>query len=248
MRLAGWSQITAHCRVNYKMGQMRLTLINSPHKVNFAVRLRINFYEGCKRIMAQQFAHHVDQVVMPYQSAENLIWLDLEMTGLDINTCHIIEIASIVTDKNLNVMAIGPELAIHQPQMYLDQMDDWCTKTHGDSGLTQRVKDSSISLKAAEALTLAFVQKWTLPNASPLCGNSIGTDRKFIEKYMPEFNAHLHYRNIDVSSLKELIARWYPDLPKFPKQSTHLALDDIKESIAECLYYKVQCFKEKCKA
>ncbi len=195
--------------------------------------------------MAQQFAQNRVQPVMPYQSAENLIWVDLEMTGLDIDTCHIIEIASIVTDKNLNILAIGPELAIHQSQAYLDQMDAWCTKTHGESGLTQRVQNSQISLKEAEAQTLAFAEKWTVAKASPLCGNSIGTDRKFIEKYMPTFNAHLHYRNIDVSSLKELVGRWYPDLPKFSKQRTHLALDDIKESIAECLYYKVQCFKEK---
>lgn len=173
----------------------------------------------------------------------NLIWIDLEMTGLDINNCYIIEIATIITDSQLNILATGPEIAIFQTDEILNNMDAWCIKTHGESGLTKRISESKISLSLAEQQTLEFIKHWTKPQQSPLCGNSIGQDRKFIEKYMPDLLAHLHYRNIDVSSVKELAKRWYPDLPIFPKKGTHLALDDIKESIAECLYYRNHCFK-----
>ncbi len=173
------------------------------------------------------------------QNENNLIWLDMEMTGLDPEQHHIIEIATLITDAELNVLAQGPVLAIHQPDEVLQAMDDWCTKTHGNSGLTARVRASQYSLQQAEQLTLDFVRQWVPKGVSPLCGNSIGQDRRFIYRYMPLLADHLHYRSIDVSSIKELVKRWQPELLKgFTKKGTHLALDDIQESIAELRYYR----------
>lgn len=169
----------------------------------------------------------------------NLIWIDLEMTGLDPEKEVIIEIATIVTDAQLNVLAEGPSLVIHQPDAILDAMDEWCTNQHGKSGLTQRVKDSSISVRDAELATIEFLQQYVPKGASPICGNSIGQDRRFLVKYMPELEDYFHYRNLDVSTLKELARRWKPEiLDGFTKQSTHLALDDIRDSIAELQYYR----------
>lgn len=171
--------------------------------------------------------------------SQNLIWIDLEMTGLNPATDVIIEMATIVTDAQLNVLAEGPVLAIHQPDEVLAQMDEWNTRQHGSSGLTQRVRESKITLAEAEAATLAFLAQWVPAKASPICGNSIGQDRRFLHKYMPELEAYFHYRNLDVSTLKELVARWAPELQAgFKKGDTHLALADIRESIAELRYYR----------
>lgn len=170
---------------------------------------------------------------------ENLVWMDLEMTGLDPEQDVIIEIATIVTDKDLNIIAEGPVLAVHQPDVLLDAMDDWNTKTHGNSGLTKRVRESQVSARAAELQTLEFLQQYVKAGASPLCGNSIHQDRRFLVKYMPELEAYMHYRNIDVSTLKELAKRWKPEVvSSFNKKGAHQALDDIKESIDEMLHYR----------
>lgn len=169
----------------------------------------------------------------------NLIWIDLEMTGLMPETDHILEIATVVTDQNLNVIAEGPCLIIHQPDSVLDAMDEWCTTHHGQSGLTQKVKDSTTSVEDAQQQTLEFVEQWVERGASPLCGNSIWQDRRFLIKYMPKLDAFCHYRNIDVSTLKELARRWQPEvLSGFEKKGSHRALDDILESIAELQYYR----------
>ena len=173
------------------------------------------------------------------KSSSNLIWIDLEMTGLDPNKEKIIEIATIVTDKHLNILAEGPMLAVSQPQELLDSMDEWCTSHHGDSGLTQRVIDTVTSDKQAEQQTIEFLKDWVDAGKSPMCGNSIGQDRRFLVRYMPELSDYFHYRNIDVSTLKELAVRWKPEILKgFSKQNKHLALDDIRESIEELAYYR----------
>ncbi|WP_304639636.1 oligoribonuclease [Pseudomonas sp.] len=173
------------------------------------------------------------------QSPDNLIWIDLEMTGLDPDNDVIIEIATIVTDSQLNVLAEGPAMAVKQPDAALDGMDEWNTRQHGQSGLTQRVRDSLIDAAQAERLTLEFLQQWVPAGRSPMCGNSICQDRRFLYRGMPALERYFHYRNLDVSTLKELVARWAPELKGgFSKQSTHLALDDIRDSIAELRYYR----------
>lgn len=173
------------------------------------------------------------------QQLPHLVWIDLEMTGLDPQKERIIEIATIVTDSELTILAEGPVLAIHQPDSLLDAMDDWCTKTHGGSGLTQRVRDSRISTREAELATLDFLKDYVKPGTSPMCGNSVHQDRRFMLQEMPELEAFFHYRNLDVSTLKELAKRWNPEVKKsFKKQNTHLALDDIRESVAELRHYR----------
>lgn len=174
---------------------------------------------------------------------ENLVWIDMEMTGLDPEIDVVLEIATIVTDKNLNVIAEGPVLAIHQPDQVLDNMSQWCIDVHGKTGLTQRCRDSQISVEDAVEQTIAFLQQHVEKGQSPLCGNSIGQDRRFLVKYMSELEAYFHYRNIDVSTVKELVRRWQPEvLDGFTKKGVHLALDDIRESIAEMQYYREKVF------
>lgn len=174
----------------------------------------------------------------------NLVWIDLEMTGLDPEKEKIIEMAIIVTDSELNLVAEGPVIAIHQPDSLLDAMDEWCTRTHGESGLTQRVKDSKVSEREAELATIEFLKQYVAPGKSPLCGNSIGQDRRFLVKYMPELEDFFHYRNLDVSTIKELARRWRPDvLAGVKKKGSHLALDDIRDSIDELRHYRATFFK-----
>lgn len=171
-------------------------------------------------------------------SADNLIWIDLEMTGLEPERDRIIEIATIVTDSDLGEQIEGPSIAIHQDDAVLAGMDDWNRRQHGKSGLTARVRASSIDCAAAEQATLAFLRAWVPAGVSPMCGNSICQDRRFLYRYMPELAGHFHYRNLDVSTLKELARRWAPALPAFVKQGTHLALDDIRASIGELRHYR----------
>ncbi len=178
------------------------------------------------------------------QDAENLIWIDLELTGLDPDSDLIIEVATVITDKNLNVLAEGPVIAVHQSDAALAAMDEWNQKHHGESGLIERVKQSSFSTAEAEAQTLAFVKQWLPAKTSPICGNSIGQDRRFLYRHMPELEGFFHYRNLDVSTVKELAARWAPQLKDgFTKKAAHRALDDIIESIDELKYYRQHFFK-----
>ncbi|MFC6634105.1 oligoribonuclease [Microbulbifer taiwanensis] len=174
----------------------------------------------------------------------NLIWIDLEMTGLDPEKERIIEIATIVTDSKLNILAEGPVMAVHQGDALLNAMDDWNTEQHGGSGLVARVKESTISERDAERETIEFLRHWVPEGASPMCGNSIGQDRRFLVRYMPQLEAYFHYRNLDVSSVKELARRWRPDvLEGVKKQSNHLALDDIRDSIEELKHYREHFFR-----
>jgi oligoribonuclease len=178
------------------------------------------------------------------QDIANLIWIDLEMTGLDPDTDLIIEIATVITDKDLKILAQGPVIAVHQPDAALAAMDEWNQQHHGQSGLIERVKASVINAAEAERLTLDFLKNWVPSNTSPICGNSIGQDRRFLYRYMPQLEAYFHYRNIDVSTLKELAARWAPAVKDgFNKESTHQALDDILESIEELQYYREHFIK-----
>lgn len=179
------------------------------------------------------------------KSDNNLIWIDLEMTGLEPKKDTIIEIATVVTDSELNVLAEGPVLAISTPKAALDAMDEWCTTHHGNSGLTARVLESDVSMQQAEAETIAFLRDYVPAGKSPMCGNSIGQDRRFLVEQMPELEAFFHYRNLDVSTLKELSRRWAPSVYQSHKKSgTHLALADILESIDELKHYRKYLFKE----
>ena len=177
------------------------------------------------------------------QHADNLVWIDLEMTGLEPDEHRIIEIASIVTDKDLTVLAEGPVLAIHQSEAELAKMDEWNVRTHTGSGLVDRVRASTVTEAEAVARTLEFLRQWVPEKTSPLCGNSIGQDRRFLVRHMPELEAFFHYRSIDVSTVKELVRRWQPALlEQFSKKGSHLALDDIRESIAELQFYREKVF------
>ena len=174
----------------------------------------------------------------------NLVWLDLEMTGLIPRSDRIIEIATLVTDPALNILAEGPVFAIKQPDQVLNAMDEWNQKHHGISGLIDRVKNSPIDEQEAERQTLEFLTQYSAKKASPLCGNSICQDRRFMANYMPELEAFFHYRNLDVSSVKELVRRWKPQIMEgFSKQSKHQAMDDIKDSVNELKYYREHFIK-----
>ena len=178
------------------------------------------------------------------QDPQHLIWIDLEMTGLNPDTDLIIEIATIVTDKDLNILAQGPTMAVHQSDAALAAMDEWNQTHHGQSGLIERVKLSTIDDAEAERLTIEFLKQWVPANTSPMCGNSIGQDRRFLYRYMPQLEAYFHYRNLDVSTLKELATRWAPAIKEgFSKVSKHQALDDILESIEELRYYREHFIK-----
>ena len=171
--------------------------------------------------------------------SDNLIWIDLEMTGLDPEKHRILEIATIVTDGQLNIIEEGPVMAIHQNDEVLSGMSEWCVKTHGATGLTDRVRQSNITLGEAESQTLEFLKKYVDASISPMCGNSIGQDRRFLYRYMPELHDFFHYRNLDVSTIKELVRRWKPELlEQFTKKGTHIAMDDIRESIDELKFYR----------
>jgi oligoribonuclease len=183
---------------------------------------------------------------MPKQKLQRnlLVWLDLEMTGLDPERHTIMEIGTVVTDSHLNVVAEGPSIAIHQTPAALERMDSWCVEHHGKSGLTDKCRHSKVSLAQAEERTLEFLKKYLKPDESPLCGNSIGQDRRFLVKYMPKLESFFHYRNVDVSSIKELVHRWYPRTSYAPeKKKSHQVLDDIRESIEELKFYRREIFK-----
>lgn len=174
----------------------------------------------------------------------NLVWLDLEMTGLEPKTDVILEMATIVTDSQLNILAEGPVFAIKTPDAVLDNMSEWCVEQHGKSGLTARCRASQVTLAEAEAQTITFLSQYVSPGKSPMCGNSIGQDRRFLAEYAPGLEGFFHYRNLDVSTVKELARRWHPEvLKKVQKSSSHLALDDIRESIAELVTYRQHFFR-----
>jgi oligoribonuclease len=175
-------------------------------------------------------------------SKDNLVWMDLEMTGLDPEIDTILEIATIITDGNLNIIAEGPNIVVHQPDAALDGMDEWNTTHHGASGLTAKVRASKITMAEAEQQTLDFIRLHVPERSSPLCGNSIHQDRRFLVPYMPELEAYVHYRNIDVSTIKELGRRWYPEVRPPLKEAEHLALADIRESIKELAFYRKNYF------
>ena len=185
----------------------------------------------------------IERIIMTV-SAQNLVWIDMEMTGLDPEENVVLEIATIITDKDLNVLAQGPVIAIHQSDEELAKMDDWNVNTHTKSGLVARVKASEHDEARAVAETLDFIRQWVPERTSPLCGNSIGQDRRFMVKHMGELEAFFHYRNVDVSTIKELVRRWQPELlDQFTKSGSHQALDDIRESIAELQFYRSHVFK-----
>lgn len=178
------------------------------------------------------------------KKANNLIWIDLEMTGLEPERDTIIEIATVVTDAELNILAEGPTFAIGKPKAVMDEMGEWCTKQHGSSGLTQRVLESTITMQEAEQKTIEFLQQYVEPGKSPMCGNSIQQDRRFLVKEMPRLEKFFNYRHLDVSSLKVLAKNWYPDVAKsVHKSGSHLAMDDIKDSINELKHYREQMLK-----
>ncbi|MCJ7596982.1 MAG: oligoribonuclease [Desulfobacterales bacterium] len=183
----------------------------------------------------------MNKALRPMMSTR-LIWMDLEMSGLDAEKCVILEIATIVTDERLEILSEGPNIAIHHSEKALLSMEEWSRSHHEASGLLARVKASPSDCRQAEEETLGFLSRYCQKEESPLCGNSIWQDRRFLIRYMPELESFLHYRNVDVSSLKELVRRWYPSLPPYEKSKAHLALSDIKESINELRYYRDKVF------
>ena len=188
--------------------------------------------------MHWQLGPHMDE------RNQRMVWIDLEMTGLDIAKESIIEIATIITDSELNILAQGPNLAISVSDELLDGMDEWNTTHHNRSGLVDRIKTIGVPIKEAERQTLDFLKEWVEPRTAPLCGNSIWNDRRFLDKEMPLVADYLHYRMVDVSTIKELAKRWYPKLDRYRKKLSHLALDDVLESIEELQYYREKIFTD----
>jgi len=177
--------------------------------------------------------------------SDHLVWIDLEMTGLDLERHTICEIATIITDNDLNILAEGPELVIGLSEEWLEKMDPWCVEHHGESGLTERIKRSDVGMEEAEEATLEFIKRYVGPKGAPLCGNSVWQDRRFLEIYMPRIDDYLHYRIVDVSSIKELVYRWFPAEYRAPsKKNEHRALEDIRESIEELQYYRANIFAD----
>nr|AIE90272.1 Exonuclease RNase T and DNA polymerase III (orn, REX2, REXO2) [uncultured marine group II/III euryarchaeote AD1000_01_G07] len=175
---------------------------------------------------------------------ERLVWMDLEMTGLDADENTIIEIATIVTEGDLTVVAEGPAIAISQPESELAKMDDWNLTHHTKNGLLDRVRNQGTPMAEAEAQTIEFLREHCIEGVSPLCGNTIGQDRRFLRRYMPDLHGFFHYRSVDVTSIKQLVDRWYPNMPRATKPAGHRALDDIRGSIAELQYYRENVFRE----
>ena len=174
---------------------------------------------------------------------QRMVWIDLEMTGLDIEKESIIEIATIITDSELNILAQGPNLAIKVSEELIEGMDEWNTTHHHQSGLVDRIRSVGVSIEEAQQQTIEFLQQWVNPKSAPLCGNSVWNDRRFLDKEMPLVADYLHYRMIDVSTVKELAKRWYPEVDTYPKKLSHLALDDIIESIEELQYFRDKVFQ-----
>ena len=180
---------------------------------------------------------------MADESRPPLVWIDMEMTGLAVERHHVLEVAAIVTDGELRTLDEGLDLIVHQDDETLALMDEWCVKQHGQSGLTAASRASRIGIGEAEALLLDYLKAHTSEGRSPLCGNSVGHDRRFLERWMPQAAAFLHYRIVDVSTVKELARRWYPALERFPKKEAHRAREDILESIAELRFYRERAFR-----
>ncbi len=176
---------------------------------------------------------------------QRLVWLDLEMTGLDPQENTIIEIATIVTEGDLKIVAEGPSLAIYQPEEELNKMDEWNQSHHTENGLIERVQNNGVSMKEAEEQTIEFLRLHCPEGVPPLCGNTIGQDRRFLRKYMPVLHDFFHYRSVDVTSIKEVIQRWYPNSPRFSKRSGHRAMDDVRGSIEELSHYRKHVFDSK---
>ncbi|KAA0704211.1 Oligoribonuclease, mitochondrial [Triplophysa tibetana] len=207
---------------------------------------RFSLFSPCASVLSRVLmSKRSESRKMSKLMAQRMVWVDLEMTGLDIDKDHIIEMACIITDPDLNIIAEGPNLIINQPDELLDGMSDWCKEHHGESGLTRAVKDSDITLQQAEYEFLSFIRQHTPPGQCPLAGNSVHADKKFLDKYMSQFMRHLHYRIIDVSTIKELCRRWYPEEYKLTphKKGSHRALEDIQESIRELKFYRANVFK-----
>ena len=185
---------------------------------------------------------HLPSGMFMGESSRRMVWIDLEMTGLNIQTESIIEIATVITDSELNILAQGPNLAIKVPDELLTGMDEWNTKHHHQSGLVERIKTEGVTIDEAEQQTLDFLRQWIEPNTAPLCGNSVWNDRRFLDKEMPHVADFLHYRMVDVSTVKELAKRWYPEVARYRKKLSHQALDDILESIEELRYFRNEIF------
>jgi len=202
-----------------------------------------NYSQDVINLLLLMFLSTLESPSMSSTPDTRLIWIDLEMTGLDTDNDKIIEIATIITDDHLNILAEGPVLAVHQSDLILNAMDEWNTKQHGQSGLIERVRRSKLKAQDAEQQTLEFLKKWVSPKSSPMCGNSICQDRRFLHRLMPELEQFFHYRNLDVSSVKELAKRWRPEIMSgLKKNASHLAMDDIRDSIAELKYYREYFF------